>query len=99
MLIEIHTLEELIDTMVLPAAFAYLAILTESAANAKAAGIKVIPQIDAANQIGTLIAELRTRARGARKGDREGRGDARRSGSAGRACSRPTVADRMADVR
>ena len=61
MLIEIHTLEELIDTMVLPAAFAYLAILTESAANAKAAGIKVIPQIDAANQIGTLIAELRTR--------------------------------------
>ena len=61
MLIEIHTLEELIDTMVFPAAFAYLAILTESAASAKAAGIKVIPQIDAANQIGTLIAELQTR--------------------------------------
>ncbi len=61
MLIEIHTLEELIDTMVFPAAFAYLAMLTESAADAKAAGIKVIPQIDAANQIGTLIAELQTR--------------------------------------
>jgi glutamine synthetase len=61
MLIEIHTLEELIDTMVFPAAFAYLAMLTESAADAKAAGIKVIPQVDAANQIGALIAELQMR--------------------------------------
>jgi glutamine synthetase len=36
-------------------------VLTESAANAKTAGIKVIPQIEAANAIGTLIAELQTR--------------------------------------
>ena len=61
MLIEMHTLEELIDTMVLPAAFAYAAMLTESAANAKTAGIKVVPQVEAANEIGTLIAELQTR--------------------------------------
>ncbi|HLB10681.1 MAG TPA: glutamine synthetase III [Gemmatimonadaceae bacterium] len=61
MLIEIHTLEELIDTMVFPAAFAYLSMLTESAADAKAAGIKVIPQVEAANQIGALIAQLQTR--------------------------------------
>jgi len=61
MLIEMHTLEELIDTMVLPAAFAYSAVLTESAAHAKTAGIKVVPQVDAANQIGELITELQKR--------------------------------------
>jgi glutamine synthetase len=61
MLIEMHTLEELIDTMVLPAAFAYSAVLTESAANAKTAGIKLVPQVDAANQIGELITELQKR--------------------------------------
>jgi glutamine synthetase len=61
MLIEIHTLEEIIDTMVLPAAFSYLGMLTKSAANAKTAGIKTIPQLEAANVIGTMIEELQTR--------------------------------------
>jgi glutamine synthetase len=61
MLIEMHTLEELIDTFVLPAAFAYSAVLTESAAHAKTAGIKVVPQVDAANALGELIAELQKR--------------------------------------
>ena len=60
MLIEMHTLEELVDTMVLPAAFSYSAMLTESAANAKTAGIKIVPQVDAANEIGTLITDLQT---------------------------------------
>ncbi len=61
MLIEIHTLEELIDTMVLPAAFAYLSVLTKSAADAKTAGIKTVPQLEAANSIGELIVELQAR--------------------------------------
>ena len=58
MLIELHTLRELVDTFVLPAAFDYSGGLTASAAQAKAAGIKSIPQIDAANAVGALIAEL-----------------------------------------
>jgi len=61
MLIEIHTLEEMIDTMVLPAAFAYLGSLTRSAADAKTAGMKTIPQLEAANAVGTMIEELQAR--------------------------------------
>ncbi|HEV7705484.1 MAG TPA: glutamine synthetase type III, partial [Gemmatimonadaceae bacterium] len=61
MLIEIHTLEEMIDTMVLPAAFSYLATLTRSAADAKTAGLKTIPQLEAANTISSMIEELQTR--------------------------------------
>src|SRR5213082_2537391 len=44
MLIELHTLREIVDTMVIPAAFTYLNQLTEAASQAKAAGIAVIPQ-------------------------------------------------------
>ena len=58
MLIEMHTLREMIDTLVLPAAFGYAGKLAEGASQAKAAGIKVIPQIEAANAIGTAITEL-----------------------------------------
>ncbi|MFL5481605.1 MAG: glutamine synthetase III [Gemmatimonadaceae bacterium] len=58
MLIELHTLREIVDTMVIPAAFTYLNQLTEAAAQAKAAGIAVIPQIATANQIGELVQEL-----------------------------------------
>ncbi|HMI58321.1 MAG TPA: glutamine synthetase III [Gemmatimonadaceae bacterium] len=61
MLIEIHTLEEMIDTMVLPAAFSYLAGLTKSAADAKTAGLKTIPQLESANTIAKMIEELQTR--------------------------------------
>ena len=61
MLIEVHTLEELIDTMVLPAAFQYLGMLTKSAADAKAAGIKTVPQLEAANELGAQIQELQKR--------------------------------------
>jgi glutamine synthetase len=60
-LIEMHTLKEMIDTLVLPAAFSYSATLAASAANAVAAGIKVVPQIAAANELGTLIEQLRGR--------------------------------------
>jgi glutamine synthetase len=58
MLIELHTLREMVDTQVLPAAFAYLGELTASAAQAKTAGITTIPQIDAANALGASIEEL-----------------------------------------
>ena len=60
-LIEMHTLKEIVDTQVLPAAFSYLATITGSAAEAKIAGVKVIPQIDAANELGTVIKNLRAR--------------------------------------
>ena len=58
MLIELHTLREMVDTMVLPAAFSYSGALLEAAANAKAARVTVIPQTDAATAIGKLIKEL-----------------------------------------
>jgi glutamine synthetase len=61
MLIEMHTLDEIVDTMILPASFSYLASLTRSAADAKAAGVKPVPQLDAANAIAELIQQLQTR--------------------------------------
>ncbi len=61
MLIELHTMREMVDTIVLPAAFEYVSILTSSAAEAKSAGIKVVPQIEAANSIGQKIEDLQKR--------------------------------------
>jgi glutamine synthetase len=60
MLIEMHTLRETVDTMVLPAALGYVGSLATSAARAKEAGIKVIPQLDPANKLGKLIQELQS---------------------------------------
>jgi glutamine synthetase len=60
-LIEMHTLKEMLDTVVLPAAFSYSGELAASAAHAVTAGIKNVPQIDAANEVGALIEALRTR--------------------------------------
>jgi glutamine synthetase len=61
MLIELHTLQQMVDTMVLPAAFSYAGMLAAAAAQAKAAGITAVPQVEAANRIGALIQELQTR--------------------------------------
>jgi glutamine synthetase len=58
MLIEMHTLEQLVDTLVLPAAYAYANALAEGAAHAKAAGVGTIPQIGAADRAGKLIVAL-----------------------------------------
>jgi glutamine synthetase len=58
MLIELHTMREMVDTMVIPAAYSYLSQLTEAAAQAKTAGIAVVPQITTANQVGELVQEL-----------------------------------------
>ena len=61
MLIELHTLEQMAHSQVLPAAFGYLGELSEAAANAKTAGIGVTPQIATANELGKLIADLQKR--------------------------------------
>jgi glutamine synthetase len=61
MLIEMHTLKEIIDTLILPAAFSYSGGLSTSAAHAVSAGVKNVPQVDAANEIGGMIATLRER--------------------------------------
>jgi glutamine synthetase len=58
MLIEMHTLAEMIDTMILPAAYAYLGTLVDAAAKARSAGIKVVPHLAAANDDGKLAAGL-----------------------------------------
>jgi glutamine synthetase len=58
MLIEMHTMREMVDTMVIPAAYSYLSQLTDSAASAKTAGVAVIPQVITANQVGELVQEL-----------------------------------------
>jgi glutamine synthetase len=58
MLIELHTLREMVDTLVLPAAFSYSGLLLEGAAQAKVARITAVPQVEAANQIGKLIKDL-----------------------------------------
>ena len=59
--IELHTLREMVDTLVLPAAFSYSGSLVEAAAHAKAAKVTAVPQVEAANQVGKLIKELQRR--------------------------------------
>jgi glutamine synthetase len=61
MLIEMHTLGEMVDTLVLPAAYGYAGSLATSAAQAKAAGIREIPQVDRANEVGKLAKQLKTK--------------------------------------
>jgi glutamine synthetase len=58
MLIELHTLREIVDTLVLPASFTYSGSLLGAAAQAKTARVTVVPQIEAANSVGKLIKEL-----------------------------------------
>jgi glutamine synthetase len=58
MLIELHTMREMVDTIVIPAAFSYLSQLADAAAQSKTAGIAVIPQVTTANQVGELVQEL-----------------------------------------
>ncbi len=61
MMIEMNMIEQLVDTMILPASYTYLGMLANGAAQARAAGIIVIPQLAAANQIGALVETLQTR--------------------------------------
>jgi glutamine synthetase len=61
MLIELNMFRELVDTMILPAAYAYQSSLAHGAAESKAAGIKPIPHLDRANEVGALAKELKSR--------------------------------------
>ncbi len=63
MLIEMTTLREMVDTMILPAVYAYQGGLVRTAAEAKAAGIKEVATVERANEVGVLARRL--------KGDRE----------------------------
>jgi glutamine synthetase len=58
MLIELHTLAQMVDTFVLPAGYAYANALVQGAANAKAAGITQVPQVAAAERVSALLVEL-----------------------------------------
>ena len=58
MLIELHTMREMVDTMVIPAAYTYLTQLADAASQSKTAGIAVIPQVTTANQVGEFVQEL-----------------------------------------
>ena len=60
-MIELYTMKEMVDTLILPAALKYHGELSRAAAAAKAAGIKAIPQVAEANRIGDMIATLQTR--------------------------------------
>lgn len=55
-LIELHTLQQMIDTQVLPASYAYLAQLAGTAGQGAAAGINMQPVVDAANATSKLVA-------------------------------------------
>ncbi len=57
-LIELHTLQEIVDTQVLPAAYAYVGQIAGAAGQGAAAGINVQPLVDAANATSKLIATL-----------------------------------------
>ncbi|MBA4072965.1 MAG: glutamine synthetase type III [Gemmatimonas sp.] len=61
MLIELHTMREIADTMVLPAAFKYLGVVADAAQKSKAAGIKVNPAAVAATALARQIADLQKR--------------------------------------
>ncbi|MGZ8378722.1 MAG: glutamine synthetase III family protein [Gemmatirosa sp.] len=58
MLIELHTLAQMIDTIVLPAGYAYASALARGAAHAKQAGITQVPQVAAAERVGHVLVQL-----------------------------------------
>jgi glutamine synthetase len=63
MMIEVDTLKSMVDTMILPACYAYHGVLASSAASAKAAGVTA-PQSEALNKLTTLIGTLQTKRAG-----------------------------------
>jgi glutamine synthetase len=60
-LIEMETMAEMLDTQILPAAYAYLGALAEGAAKAKQGGIKSVPQKAAAEATGKVVTALQAR--------------------------------------
>ena len=62
MLIEMHTLAEIVNTMVLPAGYAYAGVLAAAAAQAKSAGVVPAPQKLAASEAGKIVTSLQKAA-------------------------------------
>jgi len=58
MLIEVQTLAQIVDTMVLPAAYAHLNALARGAAHARQAGLARVPQAAAADRLAALVEAL-----------------------------------------
>jgi len=58
LLIEMHTLQQMIDTQVLPACYTYLGALASNAGHASTSGINVQPLINAANTVSNLVTAL-----------------------------------------
>lgn len=58
MLIEVDTLAQIVDTLVLPSAYGYANALARGAAHAKQAGIGRVPQVAAAERVGEMIEAL-----------------------------------------
>jgi glutamine synthetase len=58
MLIEVNTLAQIVDTMVLPAAYAHLNALARGAAHARQAGLARVPQAAAADRLAALVEAL-----------------------------------------
>ena len=58
LLIELHTLREMVDTLVLPACFSYSSQLIETVARAKSARMTAVPQVEAATALHKRIKEL-----------------------------------------
>src|SRR4051812_34355471 len=58
MLIEMHTVREMVDTMVLPAAFDYVGTLIDAASRAKGSGVSAGPQVAQANKLNRMIGSL-----------------------------------------
>ncbi|HUX34118.1 MAG TPA: glutamine synthetase III [Gemmatimonadaceae bacterium] len=54
-LIEAHTMREMVDTLVLPAGFSYAGSLARAAAEAKTGGISAGPQVAAGNEVARLL--------------------------------------------
>jgi glutamine synthetase len=57
-LIEAHTTREMVDTMVLPAGYAYSGVLTRAVADARTAGITAAAQKSAAGEVGRLLSTV-----------------------------------------
>ena len=57
-LIELHTLQQIVDTQILPASYAYVGQIAQAAGQGASAGINMQPLVDAANATTKMIATL-----------------------------------------
>ncbi len=58
LLIELHTLQQMVDTQILPASYTYLGDLAADAGRAAASTINIAPLVTAANAVSALVTKL-----------------------------------------